>query len=98
MEKENKLSIKETLDVFNFLNRLLSEMAEAVEDDGKVSLMEMIEAAIQVSPMGVKALSGSGEIHLELKELSEEELNEIVAQTLNVVQKTIEVSKRFAAS
>lgn len=87
--QENKFGISETKDVLDLLDMFLDEAKEALDDDGKIDMMECVEAAIQSAPKAVAAFAGIDKVDDEMKDLTKEELNELVAHVLLIVKKVV---------
>lgn len=88
------MQITNTVEVLDFSTQVLNDLAAAKSDDGKISVVEVVQASLKNAPAAVKAAMGADEIALELKDLSPDELK-------TIAEKSIEVAKaamRFVGS
>lgn len=72
------MEIKESLEMIEFVDGVVDDLAA-----GK----SMAQVVIENLPAGVSALMGADKIDDELKELSDEEKNELLSKAMPVLQK-----------
>ena len=89
MLEENKMGIEESKDVIEFAELLIDKLIEHKADDGKIDMAEFAFTAVESAPAAVAALVGAGDIPAELKDLSDEERDELIAMALPVLKKLI---------
>ena len=71
---EKKLTIEETLDVYDYADVVVKKLAEHKADDGKIDGGEITSTLVSTVPSAVKAIVGAGDVSAELKDLDNEEL------------------------
>lgn len=86
---EQKHGIEESMDVLEFADALFLKMHEAKDDDGKIGTMEVVSMMISTMPESISAVSGSGDIDDELKELSQEERDLLLKKAMSVVRNAV---------
>jgi hypothetical protein len=69
-----KLTIKETLDMYDYADAVIQKLTEHKGDDGKIDGGEVTSTLASTLPQAVKAIVGSGEVKAEMGDLDEEEL------------------------
>ena len=79
--------IKESLDVVDFVGKVVNSLAAHKADDGKLDTTEIITTLVKSAPAGVSALVGSGDIDEELKDLSPAEKEELISRAMPVLLK-----------
>jgi len=86
---EKKIGIDETMDAINFAEKIVTKLAAAKADDGKIDSGEIASALISVTPAGIAAFVGSGKIDDELKDLDDEERAKIISSSLAVIKQLV---------
>jgi len=89
VDEKEKLGIDETMDVVAFADKLVSKLAEAKADDGKIDSGEVAGALLTSTPAGLAAYVGCGDITDELKDLDDEERAKLLNAVLPVIQKLV---------
>lgn len=79
-----ELGLKEVLEMKDFLVHTLNRAADAMSD-GKISTGEALTIAMAEIPDAMKALAGAGQIPAELKDVSDEEKNQLAAAGLELM-------------
>lgn len=83
----NRYGIEEVKDILNLADHLIDEMADALEDDGKIDGKEMIQAIIGEPSVVFKAIWGSWDVPGEIEDLNPNETKEILEKALPIIKK-----------
>ncbi len=79
---EEKMGIKETMEVLIFATSVVGDLAKAKSDDGKISLWEWGQTIASNSPAALKAAEGLEKVDDEMKDLDEEEIKRLAVAGL----------------
>lgn len=88
MENE-KRDIKETMEVFDYANKMLDSLKEKKADDGKIDTAEIAMAFAGNLPSGIRAYMGSGDIDDELKDLDDKEMMKLAMEGSKLAKKIL---------
>lgn len=88
---EQKHGIKETKEILDFAITMVSELAKH-NHDGKIDMGEWLMMSMKLAPMGVKAFMGVDQLQSELKELSEEEMKELVVKGVLLAESILKLA------
>lgn len=88
----NKFGIEESKDVLKFSEEVLKDLIKHKSDDGKIDGFEFAKTFISNAPKGVAAISGIQNVDDELKDLSEEEKQELVTMAMEVAKLVVELA------
>ena len=83
---DQKLGLKETREMHQFLSGVLADFAKHKSDDGKVDAGEWLKMAGSNAPAGVRAVMGMDRIDDEIKDLDEKETQEIAAMGVDLMR------------
>ena len=81
-----KLGIKETKEVLDFVESVLSDLKQHKSDDGKISMSEWMQTAMSNTPSAVKAFMGVDKVDDELKDLDEAEIKELALRGVSLAK------------
>jgi len=83
------MDIKESMDVVKYAQELTRKLKEEKLDDGKLDTSEVVKSVTSTLPAGVKAMIGSGKIKDELDDLDDEERDQLLKATMEVVDNVV---------
>ena len=90
-EKQDKFDLKETLEVYDFVDGYLDSLAEAKQNDGNIDMIEHGMAAAKNAPAAIKAIVGANQMDDEImeaiREADQEELKELALRSYLTIQK-----------
>ena len=91
MTEKVVMGIEQTLDVFEYANKLLDSFIASKKDDGKVDKKEIMIALLSSIPEAVKAYAGSSQIDDELNDMSSEEMMKIAQEGSKLAKKLVDL-------
>lgn len=74
--------IQESSEVLDGAAKIFNDVAAAKENDGEISVFEMMKLAIADSPAAVKAAMGAGKIPAELGDLDPAEVEALLPKAV----------------
>lgn len=89
----SKIGIKETLEVIDCADSIVSDLLKHKSDDGKISVMEIGQTAVANIPETLTAIIGSNQIPSELMDIDKDEAILISKKAVNVFNKLIKIFK-----
>lgn len=96
--EEKKYGIDETMDLVEYAAKVVKSLKAHKSDDGKIDGAEIASTLVSSAPAAVSALVGSSDISEELKDLSSEERDKLVAACLPVVQDLVSLFIKLDAA
>jgi len=81
-----KLSIKETTEVYDFAQGTLEDLVKHKSDDGKIDIGEWAQTGAANSPAALKAFMGISDVDDELRDLDAEETKILATKSIKLVQ------------
>ena len=88
------MDVKNTLEVLDFAKSVLKGLAAAKADDGKISLAELAEVALDNAPEAVKAAMGASDIKNEIVGIDLDEAKAIAASGAELAQLVLALIKK----
>lgn len=87
--QENKYGIEETMDLVEFADKLVSSLKAHKDDDGKIDGAEIASTLVSSAPAAISAMVGASDISAELKDLTDEERQKLIAAVMPVLQNLV---------
>lgn len=87
----DEYGIEETMDLVEFATKLVESLAAHKADDGTIDGAEIASTMVSIMPAGISALVGAGDINKELKELSDEEREKLIAAAMPVLMALVKM-------
>lgn len=82
-----KYGIEESMDLVEFVGKVVDSLAEHKADDGKIDGGEIASTLVGSTPKAIAAMVGAGQISDELKDLSDEERAKLVDAAMPILLK-----------
>jgi hypothetical protein len=80
------MGINETLEVLDFSIQVLKDLKAAKQDDGSISVVEIVSMALANASAAVKAAMGADEIVAEMGDLKAEEVKMIAEKGIELAK------------
>ena len=85
----DKHGIEETMDLVAFAEKVVESLIAHKADDGKIDGGEIASTLVTSTPAAIAAMVGAGKIDDELKDLSDEEKDKLIAAAMPVLLKMV---------
>jgi hypothetical protein len=89
IKMSKKLTIKETLDIFNFVETTLGELIAHKSDDGKIDTGEWLKTAVSTAPSAIKAVMGMQDVIAEMQDIDDAEMKILAGRGVSLAQKLL---------
>ena len=86
-------NIKNTMEIMTFLNGLLKDLAAAKADDGKISMVEVVSAALGNASAGISAAMDSDQVGVELSNLDASEIKQLAEAGIELAKAVMALVK-----
>jgi hypothetical protein len=88
------MDIKNTLEVMEFANSLMKDLAAAKADDGKISVVEAVSASLGNASAGIAAVMDSDQIGAELSDLDAAEIKKLAEAGIELAKTVMSLMKK----
>lgn len=88
------MDIKNTLEVMEFANGLVKDLAAAKADDGKISVVEAVSASLANASAGIAAVMDADQIGAELSDLDAAEIKKLAEAGIELAKSVMALMKK----